>query len=223
LYEFPQGTAASAAVTPVAIATGIGSSPSRLVIDSNPAIWTTSGSNFLTRTVLTNPNAGTGFTSAQITSLSPTYGLSISAIQAGGINNYVAVGSQGISNTLSFLQGSGTTYSSASGWPVTGLNKPAGVAIDGAQNVWTINNAPGANSILELTPAAQPLSPATGFQKSSAFLGSGHALVIDSSGNVWIGLDGTNSITEIVGAAVPIWQPVSNGLNPSVNRFQSIP
>jgi hypothetical protein len=112
---------------------------------------------------------------------------------------------------------------SASGWPVTTLSTPAAVASDGAQNVWTINNAPGANSVVELSVAAQPLSPVTGFQKDASYLGSGRSLVIDSSGNLRIGLDGANSITEIVGAAVPVSQPYSGALNPTNLGFQTIP
>ena len=222
LYELPGAASSGTIVAGLPIASGIGSTPIHAMMDSTPAIWTTSGSSFITRTVSAIPNTGAGFSSAQISTANPSYGLSLSAYLSGTSKNYVYVGAQGSSNSLSVLQGAGTSYSAVSGWPVT-ISNPTAVASDGAQNVWTINNATGANSVIELSVAAQPLSPATGFQKDASYLGSGHSLVIDSSGNVWVGLDGANSITEIVGAAVPVWQPYSGGLDPTAVRFQTIP
>jgi hypothetical protein len=223
LFEFPGAANSGTIVTALPIATGIGPTPIHAMMDSTPAIWTTSGSNFITRTISATPDTGAGFTSTQISTDTPSYGLSTSAYVGVSGLNYVYVGAQGSSNSLSVLHGSGTSYSSASGWPVTTLSTPAAVASDGAQNVWTINNAPGANSVVELSVAAQPLSPVTGFQKDASYLGSGRSLVIDSSGNLWIGLDGANSITEIVGAAVPVSQPYSGALNPTNLGFQTIP
>jgi hypothetical protein len=126
-----------------------------------------------------------------------------------------------VANSITLNQGLGTKYSSVTGWSVTGLSAPAAVATDGAQNVWTINNSAGANSLFASGAGLQTISPATGFQKSATYLGSGRSLVIDQSGNVWIGLDGADSVTQVVGAAVPVWQPYANGL--LVNHFQVIP
>jgi hypothetical protein len=125
--------------------------------------------------------------------------------------------------SLTLYQGSPVTgtYTQITGWPVTGLSTPVGVAADGAQNVWTVNNFTGANSVFEIGVGKQALSPAAGFQKTAAFLGNARSLVIDPSGNVWIGLDGANSVTQIVGAAVPVVQPFSNALKN--NTFQTIP
>ena len=47
------------------------------------------------------------------------------------------------------------------------------------------------------------------------------ALAVDQAGNVWIAGSGNTFITEIVGGAVPIYQPYAVGI--AVNRFQSIP
>jgi hypothetical protein len=46
-------------------------------------------------------------------------------------------------------------------------------------------------------------------------------LVIDQAGNVWVAGDGASFITEIVGAAVPLYQPYSMGL--TNGRYQAIP
>lgn len=221
LYEIPQGVPAVSAVSPVSVATSIGSAPATVFVDSFEAVWTTSGSNFITRTASSTPNTGLGFTSTSGTQPTPTYGLSVTAVPSGGSQNYVFIDADGSSNSVSLLQGSGTSYTSVGGWPATGLSTPVGVASDGAQNVWAINNLAGANSIVEIGLAKQALSPAGGFVKSSTYLGGGRSLVIDQAGNVWVGLDGANSITEIVGAAVPVYQPYAGAI--SAGRFQTIP
>jgi hypothetical protein len=135
--------------------------------------------------------------------------------------NSIFISADGSSNDLTLYQGIGTTYTQTTGWPVTGLSTPAAVASDGAQNAWTVNN--GSSSVFEIGIGKQQLSPAAGFQKSSTYLGSARSLAIDSSGNVWIGLDNANSITEIVGAAVPVVQPFSDALKAVPITFQTIP
>ncbi len=220
LFELPQATTA-ATVTPAVISTAVGSAPAHVMTDPAPAVWTTSGSNYITRSSSSTPNTGAGYTSAAVSTLSPTYGLSVTAIPAGGTKNYVYVGSDGGSNSLSLYQGIGTSYSSVLNWPATGLSTPAAVVSDGALNVWAINNASGANSLVAYGVGKQSISPVAGFQKPATYLGSGRSLIIDQSGNLWIGLDGTNSITEIVGAAVPVVQPYATALK--TGNFQLIP
>jgi hypothetical protein len=132
------------------------------------------------------------------------------------------------------LSGSGNSFSVTSGWPTSaglaGLNNPTAIALDGRNNVWTANNAANSVSGLDSVSAVSYLgnamlpngTSAGGRQFSSDFLSGGRATVIDLSGNVWVAGDGTpNSITEIVGAAVPIYQPYSVGL--SNGRFQRLP
>lgn len=222
LYEIPGAATASVPVFPatagISIATAIGTG-AKVFMDSAPSVWTTSGSTFVTRSSSATPDTGSGYSSNQFTTDGPTYGLSVSAVN--GSRNSIFVGAAGTTNSVSLLQGSGTSYALASGWPATGLSTPAAVASDGAQNVWTINNAHGANSIAEVGVGKQQLSHAGGFQKDAAYLGGGRSLVIDSSGNVWVGLDGSNSITEIVGAAVPVYQPYALGLHNG--HFESAP
>lgn len=221
LYEMPGAVASATAVTPLAITTAIGTAPARIMLDSTSAVWTTSGSSFITRSASATPNTGGGFTSLQLTTPTPTYGISTTAIPSGSTKNFVYVGAYAPSNTLSLFQGIGASYSSVAGWPVTtALASPAAVASDGAQNVWTVNNG-SSTGVVEVGNQLQPLSGFGGFKKSNLYLASGRSLVIDQSGNVWISLDNTNSITEIVGAAVPVAQPYSDALKN--NRFQHIP
>ena len=227
LFEIPQAAIATPPASPafagVSIATAIGAAPSRVIVDSAPSVWTTSGATSIIRTACTSPNTAAGCTSAPFTTSGPTYGIAATAIYTipGGTRNSIFTSMDGAS--LSLYQGINTTYTQITGWPVTGLSTPAAVASDGAQNVWTVNNLAGANSVFEIGVGKQALSPATGFQKTAAYLGSARSLAIDPSGNVWIGLDGANSITQLVGAAVPVVQPFSAGLHGPVITFQLIP
>jgi hypothetical protein len=220
LYEIPGAVAAGAAVAPVAIATTIGSVPAHIMVDNTPAVWTTSGSTYITRTTPPNPIAGTPASSAQITTPSTTYGITVTAAVSGS-NNLVYVSEDGANFLDQFQGGPATTYSEDANWPVAGGITPAEVASDGAKNVWTIDN--GANAVVEVGANLQALSPSGGFQKSAGYLGSGTAITIDQAGNVWIGLNGANAITEIVGAAVPVYQPYATALKGSGNLFQTIP
>jgi len=234
LYAIPQG-ASNSPVTPISIATSIGSG-SRVLVDSSPAVWTTSGTTSITRTACSAPNTAAGCTSTSISTVGPTYGIGVSPLSTitppspalPFQQNSVYFSAEGNSTTssVSLFQGGPTTsYVSANSWPVTaaisGLNAPTAVAVDGAQNVWAINNFATANSVVEIGAGKQLLSGATGFQKSATYLGSGRSMVIDPSGNVWIGLDGANSITQMVGAAVPVYQPYALGLHNGL--FQTIP
>ena len=184
LYEIAQGATATPPVTPVAIATAIGSAPSRVLVDSAPSVWTTSGTTSINHTVCTTPDTAAGCSSTSTTTGGPTYGIAATAIYtvSGPVTrNSIFVSVDGTSNSLTLYQGIGTTYSQITGWPVTGLSTPAAVAADGAQNAWTVNNFAGANSVFEIGIGKQQLSPAAGFQKSATYLGRrtflGHRLI----------------------------------------------
>ncbi len=221
LYEIPGGVTSVGAVTPVSLSATIGSAPAHVLVDSNNAIWTTSGSTFITRTVVSSPSNGTGASSIQLTSPGPTNGIAVTANSGSGpsTKNFVYVSADGANNVLDQFQGFGTSYAASSSWPSFAGSTPGEVAADGAQNVWTINS--GANAVVAVGANLQPISPSGGFQKSADYLGSGRALAIDQSGDVWIGLDGVNAVTEIVGAAVPVYQPYATGLK--TGFFQTIP
>jgi hypothetical protein len=234
LYEIPGGATASAAVTPVQVSSVLGSLPISLMADKTGSVWATSGSNFVSRVTpgsAGDPNYLNGFSTTPFNVPDGTYGLSVTS------TNNVLVSSGGISNTVSYLTGSGISYASAPGWPVAtgmgGINNPASVVLDGAQDVWTVNGSnnsvSGLDSVSELNLGGANLSPngtsAGGFQLSSAFSG-GRAMIIDQSGNVWATGDGTlanpsNFVTEIVGSGVPVYQPYAVGL--ANGRFQTIP
>jgi hypothetical protein len=235
LYRVPNAAVTAAATTPVLISSVVGSNPIRLMPDfqgtsTQSNIWVSSGSTYVSRVTpaAAGPNFVGGFSTTQFTTGLDSYGVTVA------YGNEVFVSSAGGDNYVTLLTGSGTNYTTPAGWPVAtgagGINNPTASSIDGADNVWIPNNTNASTtvgSVSEISTAAIALSPVTtGFQKDSTFLSSGRASVVDQAGNVWVVGDGpsgtpSNYITEIVGAGVPIYQPVALGL--SNGRFQQQP
>ncbi len=234
LYEIPGAATAAVAVAPVQISSVLGSLPISLMADKTGSIWASSGSNFISRVttgITGDPNYLNGFSTTPFSTLGSTYGIAVTA------SNGVFVSSFGANSALSYLTGSGVSYGSTPGWPTAaglgGINNPASVALDGAQNVWTANNAndsaTGLDSLSEISIFGVNLTPNGttngGLQLSSSF-SRGRSIIIDQSGNVWIAGDGTlanpsNFVIEIVGEGVPVYQPYALGL--SNLRFQTVP
>ena len=230
LYQLLGAASAAAAVAPVEISNTVGPNPARLMADNQSAtpkatpgnIWVASGSNFVSQV---SPTAATGagilngfLTTPYAAPIGTAYGLTIDA--AGDI-----FASAIDTNVIFQLARSGTTWSPAGGsWPFTaataGVSGPKGIAVDGRANTWIPNSAsPSISEISFFGP--NPLSPSTGFQKAPSYLNASNALAVDQAGNVWVAGTGNNFITEIVGGAVPLYQPYAVGI--AVNRFQSIP
>ena len=230
LYMLPAGATAPAAVAPVEISNTIGPNPARLMADNQTAtplttpgnIWVSSGSNFISQvsaTATTGAGVLNGFLTTQYAAPSgSSYGLTLD-------HNSDVFASAVDTNAIFQLSRSGTTWSPAGGsWPFTattaGISGPTGIAVDGRANTWIPNStSPSISEISFFGP--NPLSPSTGFQKAPSYLSASTALAVDQAGNVWIAGSGNTFITEIVGGAVPIYQPYAVGI--AVNRFQSIP
>jgi streptogramin lyase len=106
--------------------------------------------------------------------------------------------------------------------PTTGLSSPAGVAIDGAGNIFladTANNAvkeftfaSGYTAVNVLAPLYNGSTPTTGFNQPNG-------LAVDGAGNVFVADSGNNAIKEISFAsgytAVNVLAPAYNGGTPS--------
>jgi hypothetical protein len=82
--------------------------------------------------------------------------------------------------------------------PNGGLGTPAGIAIDGASQIW-VTNTNGTVSLFANNGTA--LSPSNGFTDTSLSTPSG--IAIDLGGSVWIANKGNNSVTRFLGAAAP--------------------
>ncbi|MBS1821185.1 MAG: hypothetical protein JST61_04310 [Acidobacteria bacterium] len=234
LYMIPHGASASVATTPVQISTVVGPNPIRIMAGKDLSIWVTSGSNFVSRVVAAAsgaPNYLNGYSTTQFPIDTNAYGLALN-------NTGTFVSSNSANNEISLLTGSGTNYSMQTGWPtaagLAGISQPTGMAVDGRSNIWTVNTAPnsgsGLASLSEVSVAGVALFPSGtvsgGLQLDPSYLSVGRSIVIDQSGNVWIANEGpsgtpANFITEIVGAAVPVYQPFAWGL--ANGRFQNMP
>lgn len=219
LYEIPNGSAATAASVPVKINTLPLGTADRIMIDSANRIWASSSSNFVTATTGSLDPTNTFLTNFSTVSYPTDTSIGISSTSSSGSGVYT---SSNTANSITYLIGSGTAFTAANGFPATGggLNSPIDIALDGAQNVWTANSGGGLSAFSKFGVS---LTSTTGFQKDASYLGGQTSIIIDASGNIWMGLSGGTSITEIVGGAVPVYQPYSNGLQPVTNRFQTLP
>ena len=94
-----------------------------------------------------------------------------------------------------------------------GLYTPNGIAVDGAGNVWVTNydSAPGSLSELAGSNATSPgifLSPdPIGFGSDASML-LPYGVAVDASGNLWVSNTGNDTVTEFIGAAVPVKTPL---------------
>lgn len=119
-------------------------------------------------------------------------------------------------DSVSLVSPTGTVVSS--GYTMAGLVHPLGVAIDGSGSVWTVSarNASGTTSNPTLTQIAgsDSSSPGHALSPSGGWLADAGMLIpfgiaIDASGNIWITNFGNNTITEVVGMAVPVRTPLN--------------
>jgi hypothetical protein len=80
-----------------------------------------------------------------------------------------------------------------------GLNSPAAIAIDGSGQVWVTD---GNNAVSLFSNAAAAISPSGGIADPT-LLSTPTGIAIDLAGSVWIANKGNNTLTRILGAAVP--------------------
>lgn len=233
VWKITGGATALTPVVPLAISTNVGSVPARLLVDANSAIWVSARDVFVSLISPATSGAGllNGYLTTHVTTPTPSYGLAVTANS--GITNSVYVSSQEGSSMLNELVGSGTNYSTGAGFPTAanagGLNVPSAIAVDGAYNVWAANDQPASGNNLgvvsEFSATGTSLSPdgtvSGGYQKSLASFLHGRTIAVDQSGNVWVGNDGSNAVTQIVGGGVGIYQPFAVGLKNG--RFQTKP
>jgi alpha-tubulin suppressor-like RCC1 family protein len=189
--------------------------PEGIAIDANGNVWVANnGSPPFAGTGVTELSGSTGAT------LSPASGLATGGdgitggFTGGGLNGPegIAIGANGnvwVSNyqgsSVTELSGStGSALSPASGFTGGGLNAPNGIAVDANGNVWVSNFFSGVTELSGSTGSA--LSPASGFTGGGMDFAWG--ISIDGGGDVWVANSGSNSVTEIVGAAAPVITPL---------------
>jgi hypothetical protein len=225
LYKIANGAGETFPTGPVLISNTVGPNPTRIFPDTAQDLWVTSGAGFVTQVQSTTGgqnfipvgSGGGGYASIQYSIVSPTYGVVV------GPNNRVYVTSADPAATLTILTPTGTTFNvtSTTNANTGGLSNPQGLWIDGAQNSWVANNGKqSSNNLYSLsvlavdgTAVSNSGSVNGGYQKSTTYLNAPRQVVVDGGGNVWVTNDNNaNSVTQIVGAGVPIYEPYSAGL-----------
>jgi len=231
LYEIAGGANVNNTSSPILLTPSynVGPNPIRMFPDSVNDIWVSSGAGFVTEFLqTTNTGNVNGYLATQFSTVGPTYGLTVGSALTG---NNVYVTSQDINSTFTILSPTSSTYavSFTSTANTGGTSTPTGIWLDGAMSSWIANNSAessGLYAVSEIGSDGTSLSPAGtngGYQKSATVLNGGRTAVVDPIGNVWILNDNLpNSVTQLVGAAVPIYAPYSYGLGPNP-RFQTIP
>lgn len=220
LYEVVNGSSITTATAPVKINTmSLGTAANRIMIDSGNRIWASSNNAFITATAGSPDPSGKFLTNFATTQYTTATSFGIASTSSAGSGVYT---SSTADNNITYLSGSGTAFTRVSGFPATGggISTPVDIALDGAQNVWTAN---GGGGIAAFSKTGVSLTSTSGFQKDATYLGGQNSIVIDPSGNIWLGLANASTITEIVGGAVPVYQPYARGLPPGPDRFQAIP
>lgn len=234
VYEIKSGATATTVNSPIGIASNVGPNPIHIFPDTVGDLFVTSGAGYVTQLSTSNTqNAVNGFVTTQIGNLpSPTVGVVV------GNNNRVYITSADPAASLTVLappvsQGSGFTVSGTTPANTGGLSNPQGVYIDGGQTSYAVNGtANSTTGLFSLSVVAVQGTTVTevsatgnangGYQKSLAYFNQMRNVTVDQSGNVWITNNGNgNAITEVVGAAVPIYQNYAYGLTTG-SRFQSI-
>jgi hypothetical protein len=129
--------------------------------------------------------------------------------------------SSGFGGAIIEISHAGSFVSGSSGYTGGGMSLPICVAIDGAGNAWVTNYTgtfPSLTGItlVELSNSGSVLSGASGYLNAPLVAFEQNAVnptALDGSGNIWLANNGTNnSVTEVIGAAVPVITPISAGL-----------
>ena len=165
------------------------------------SVWVGDGSNAVsTFDLLGNAIAGsgTGFSGAGIATIASPLGEAFDA------KGYLWVASAAGVSRFTF-----PNPAAVGATPVTtgGIHHPVALAIDGNGEVWVANNN---GTLSALSNAGAALSPSTGYTCSGVTTAAG-GIAIDLSGNVWVTNSADNSVTEVLGAAVPA-APLSSSL-----------
>jgi len=227
LYEIVDGANVNNSSSPILLTPSynVGPNPIRMFPDAADDIWVSSGAGYVTEFQLTTATGNVhGFLANQFSVVGPTYGITV------GPANKVYITAQDNNSTFTILSPTSSSYavSFTSSANAGGLSTPTGIWLDGGVSSWISNNSPessGLYAVTQLGPGGGSVSPDGsngGYQMPTTVLSGGRMSVVDPIGNVWTLNDNLpNSVTQIVGAAVPIYAPYSYGLQNG--RFQTIP
>ena len=188
-------------------------SPTRMIVDAAGRIWASSGNTFVTYTQLNSSNV---YVTTNVPTASMATDITVGAAN-GGVTPLYTV-NPGTNAVQSGSIDSSNLVTQNADFTGGGLANPAALALDGSGNTWMANNTQ--NSVTGFDSAGNSLTSTTGLMKSSTYFGGSHGITVDAGGNLWVAT-GTNTITEIVGAAVPVYKSYAIALQ--TNRFQTLP
>jgi sugar lactone lactonase YvrE len=182
--------------------------PEAIAFDASGNIWAADyANNGGSITKLTSSGAavsGSPFTGGNL------YGAIGMAIDGSG-NAWVA-NLQG--NYVTKFNNAGAVLSGSSGFSTgVGVTGSDAIAIDGAGTAWVANYGTSGTTVTELTSAGVLVTGSPFAVPGGGMSGVG-GIVVDGSGNVWV-TNPANSVTEFVGAAIPVVTPlVANLISP---------
>jgi sugar lactone lactonase YvrE len=114
-------------------------------------------------------------------------------------SNVVVMNNDGTSKSTAY-SGGGLQYSQA-------------IAMDGASNAWIANTtftAPDPGLLSEFSNSGTAITSSTGYKSSTMLAPSG--IAVDGSGDVWVINKGNSTVSEFIGAAVPVITPFAYAL-----------
>lgn len=195
---------------PISETTGVGMADQAVAVDGLGNIWTMN--QYLTSAEKVVINQTTG---AYVSATNYDDGIDDPTGVAIDNANDVWICTHG--SKVVVLNGSGTVISTGTGvFTGGGLQTSQAIAMDGASNAWIANThfgSPANGDLSEISQAGQPLSPTpAGFTSSTMSSTNPMALAIDGSGDVWLTNNGNSSVTEFIGAAVPVITPLAAGV-----------
>jgi hypothetical protein len=188
--------------------------PIGIAVDTVGHVWTTNNGNssvseFNSSGTPISPSNGFGGGGVLV-----PWGIALSDGQTSKDGPYIWTSNLG-NSSWSLFGHSGTAYSPSTGYTGEGVTYPFSIALDGGSNFWVTS----ANGMLGESNSTGSISGPAGF--GDGYTNPLIGLAIDQSGNVWVtrpgGIGGTStgSLTEFVGAAVPVVAPiVANLMSP---------
>ena len=172
--------------------------PVAVAVDANHFGWIVNqSSNYLTRVA---PD-GSSFTNYNCCNLAS--GIALDQFDNAWVANYFG-------NTVSLVTNAGAVVSGSYSGNGS-INHPQGIAVDGGGSMWVANYRAAYLTELSGATSSSPgtaLSPAAGIGADADLL-EAYAIALDASGSIWVTNQGNNTITKLIGLAVPVKTPLS--------------